>query len=329
MGRKRLHDKHLPLRVYLDHGTYWFRPKDAKPVNLGRDLAAMFAKYGAVIGAQWNGRTLGDVIDRYRSEVLPLKRSAQTQKNEAGELERLKAVFGDMRPDQLTPQHCYRYLDSRRRTKDGKPARTTARHEIVLLGHVISKAIRWGLASTNPVRGLDFGERAGKRARVPMEQVELVRAMASERVKVAIDLAVSTGQRRGDLLSLTRSQLTDDGILFRQSKTGAEVLITWSDDLRSIVEHAKRLTPQIPGDYLIRTRRGKPYSAFGFSAIWQRLMTKHVKAGGIRFSFHDLRAVSADGAETVEEARARLGHASTATTLRHYFHGVTKAKPRR
>ena len=62
MGRKRLHDKHLPLRVYLDHGTYWFRPKDTKPVNLGRDLAGMFAKYGAVIGAQWNGRTLGDVI---------------------------------------------------------------------------------------------------------------------------------------------------------------------------------------------------------------------------------------------------------------------------
>jgi integrase len=80
---------------------------------------------------------------------------------------------------------------------------------------------------------------------------------------------------------------------------------------------------------LIRTQHGKPYTARGFSAIWQRLMTKHVKAGGTRFSFHDLRAVSADGVATVEEARARLGHASIATTQRHYFHGVTKAKPRR
>jgi integrase len=162
-----------------------------------------------------------------------------------------------------------------------------------------------------------------------MEQVELVRAMASERVKVAIDLAVSTGQRRGDLLSLTRSQLTDDGILFRQSKTGAEVLIEWSDDLRSIVERAKRLTPQIPADYLIRTQHGKPYTAFGFSAIWQRLMMKHVKAGGRRFSFQDLRAVSADGASTVEEAQARLGHTSSATTQRHYYHTITRAKPRK
>jgi integrase len=177
--------------------------------------------------------------------------------------------------------------------------------------------------------GQHSGKRAGKRAQVSLEQVEAVRALASERIRVAIDLAVSTGQRRGDLLSLRRSQLTDDGILFRQSKTGADVLITWSDDLRSIVECAKRLTPQIPAEYLIRTQHGKPYTARGFSAIWQRLMTKHVKAGGQRFSFHDLRSVSADGAQTVEEARARLGHASTATTLRHYFHGVTKAKPRR
>jgi integrase len=216
-----------------------------------------------------------------------------------------------------------------KKCQDGQPARVAARHEIVLLGHVLSKAIRWGLATLNPVRGLDFGERAGKRAQVSLDQVEAVRALANERIRIAIDLAVSTGQRRGDLLTLQRSQLTDDGILFRQSKTGANVLIEWSDDLHAIVERAKRLAPQIPAEYLIRTQHGKPYTARGYSAIWQRLMTKHVNAGGTRFSFHDLRAVSADGAATVEEARDRLGHASTATTQRHYFHGVTKAKPRR
>ena len=32
----------------------------------------------------------------------------------------------------------------------------------------------------------------------------------------------------------------------------------------------KKLAPQIPGDYLIRTEEGKRYSAAGFSAIWQQ-----------------------------------------------------------
>ena len=67
---------------------------------------------------------------------------------------------------------------------------------------------------------MDFGERSAKRAQVPIEQVEAVKALAGERIAVAIDLAVSTGQQRGDLLSLKRDQLTDAGIVFRQSKTG-------------------------------------------------------------------------------------------------------------
>jgi hypothetical protein len=40
------------------------------------------------------------------------------------------------------------------------------------------------------------------------------------------------------------------------------------------------LLPQIPADYLIRKRNGRPYTEDGFSAIWQRSMGKHVKAGG-------------------------------------------------
>jgi|SRR5579871_5344376 len=327
MGRRRKRDKHLPQRVYLDHGTYWFRPKQGKAANLGRDLADALARYAALIGTQWSGRTLADVIDRYRLEVLPLKRSKQTREDEWRALDRLKAVFGHMLPENVTQQACYRYLDQRR-TKEGKPAPVAARHEVVLLGHVFAKAIRWGAASVNPVRGLDFGERAGKRPQVTMDQVSAVRALASERIRVAIDLAVSTGQRRGDLLALRRDQLTDEGIVFRQSKTGAGVLIEWSDALHSIVDRAKQLPPQIPGEYLIRKRNGRPYSARGFSAIWQRLMTKYVEAGGQRFSFHDLRSVSADGAATAEEAQARLGHASVETTRRHYLRGLVRAKPR-
>lgn len=327
MGRKRRHDTHLPQRLYVDHGTYWFRPKDAKAVNLGRDLAEALARYGAIIGPTWSGRTLGDVIDRYRAQVLPLKRSAATRANQDAELDRLKRVFGHMLPDAVTAPHLYRYLDTRR-TKDGKAAPVAARHEIALLGHVFSKAIRWGVASGNPVRGIDCGPRADKRQPVPMAAVEAVRQLATERMRVAIDLAVCMGPRRGDLLALRRVNVTDEGVLFVQGKTGRPQLIEWSDDLREIVARAKALKPQVPGEYLLRTREGQPYSAGGFSANWQRLMRLHVAAGGQRFTFHDLRAVSADGAATLEEARDRLGHASADTTQRHYRRGVQRGKPR-
>ncbi len=327
MGRPRKRDKHLPRRMYLVHGAYYFHPKAGKPVHLGRDLPDALTRYAGLIGTQWEGRTLGDVIDRYRAEVLPLKRSAQTREDQGIALGRLRKAFGHMLPDNVTAQHCYAYQDARR-GKNNQPVPTAARHEVQLLGHVFAKAIRWGIATRNPARSLDLGPRAAKRRRVTMDQVEQLCSIAGERMRVAIDLAVSTGQRRGDLLNLRREQLTAGGILFKQSKTGAEVLIEWSPDLEAIVARAKALVPQVPGEYLIRKRNGRPYNATGFSSIWQRLMKKIVQAGGERFSFHDLRAVSADGAATPEEARDRLGHTDVATTKRHYLRGVVKAKPR-
>ena len=326
MGARRRIDKHLPRRVYLEHGAYYFRPKDGKRVPLGKDLSQALAKYGTIIGPTWSGRTLGDVIDRYRVQVLPLKRSAATRLNEGIALDRLKRFAGHMIPDNITAPMLYRYMDARRRP-DGKPAPESARHEIGLLGHVYRKAIRWGVASGNPVRGMEKAVKKPRRAPVPMVEVEKVRALATERMRVAIDLAVCMGPRRGDLLTLTRSSLTDEGVLFTQGKTQRPQLIEWSDELRAIANRAKRLTPQVPGEYLIRTRAGDPYTPSGFSANWQRLMRKHVASGGQRFTFHDLRSVAADEG-TLEEARDRLGHASAQTTQRFYRRGVQRGKPR-
>lgn len=327
MGRKRKQDNHLPRRVYLVCGSYYFRPKVGKPVNLGHELAEALTKYAGLIGNTWTGNTLGDVIDRYRIEVLPLKRSAGTRRDQGKQLDRLKVAFGAMLPDNITAQMCYRYQDGRR-SEEGKLVPVAARHEVALLGHVFMKAIRWGKASGNPVPAMDLGPRSPKRAQVTMEQVAAVKKLANERMRPAIDLAVAIGQRKGDLLKLKREHLTTEGIYIKQGKGGTRVLIEWSPDLRAVVDELKAMAPQIPGEYLIRTRKGKPYSSSGFYQIWRRVMLKHVKAGGVWFTFHDLRSVSADGAETDEEARDRLGHTDVATTRRFYRRGVTKAKPR-
>jgi len=44
-------------------------------------------------------------------------------------------------------------------------------------------------------------------------------------LRVAIDLAVSLGQRRADLLNITRDHLRADAIYGKQGKTGAELLV--------------------------------------------------------------------------------------------------------
>lgn len=326
MGRTRKREKHLPRRMYLWHGGYRYVPNGGKPVPLGSDLGAALEKYAKLAGPSFSVRSLGDVIDKYRIQVLPLKRAKQTRDEEGKSLDRLKKAFGHFLPDNLTAQHCYAYMDARR-GRAGQPVPTAARHEIVLLGHVYKKAIRWGAASMNPVRGLELPKRSAKRRQVSMAEVEALKALANPRMAAAIDLAVSIGQRRGDLLALKHKDL-DEELHIEQSKTGAAIDMARSADLDAIIARLKTFKPDIPNEYLIRKRNGKPYAVDGFSSNWQRLMRKHLKAGGAHFTFHDLRSVSADGADTDEEAQKRLGHTSVETTRRFYRRGVTKARPR-
>jgi integrase len=327
MGRLRKREKHLPRRMYLYHGGYRYHPLGGKPVQLGSDLGAALVKYASLIGHAWSLRTLGDAIDRYRAEVLPLKKAKQTRDEEGKSLDRLKKAFGHFLPDNLTAPHCYAYMDARR-GKDGERVLVAARHEMALLRHVFSSAIEWGIASMNPVVPVKLPKRSGKRRKVQMEWVEQLRALASPRMRVAIDLAIMVGQRRADTLKLKWSDVSADGIYVKQGKTEAELLIAHSADLDELLDRAKALTPDIPREYILRKANGKPYTADGFSSNWQRLRRKYLKAGGEPFTFHDLRSVSADGAETVEEAQKRLGHASADTTRRFYWKNVTKARPR-
>lgn len=326
MGRHRKRDRHLPARVYLRRGAYYFVTPAGRWEPLGPDLAEAMAEYGRKMGGAWSGRTLGDVIDRYRVEVLPLKKSATTRTLEAPQLGRLRAVFGDVHPDSVTPQHLYRYLDDRR-DKAGRKVPAAAQHEIALLGHVYAKAIRWGLAAGNPVRRL---EKAPARARagryVTDAEFDAVRAGASDRLRVALDLALLTGLRRGDLLALTRDSITPTGLTVGTQKTGEAVEFTWTPALREAVDRARRLTPQVPGQYLIRNRAGRPYTPTGFAAIFKRAV---IRAKVAHFTMHDIRRKAASDSPTVAEAQALLGHTSAAVTLRHYIRKPRQVTPLR
>lgn len=326
MGRRRTHDTDLLRGLTFERGTYYFRGKDRKRVNLGQDFQAAMAKYGRLRGQITRCHTLHDVIERYRLEVLPLKPSKATREDQSRALTRLNRVFGHQLPDEISAPECYAYLDSRKNPK-GEPAPVAARHEISLLGHVLKKSIRWGAGIANVVRTLENMPKNVRTRYVTDDEFAACRALANPRMQIAMDLARSIGQRRGDLLKLKHEDCTDDGIVIRQGKTGAGILIAWTPTLRRIVRAAKALSPDIPREFVLRTADGGPYTGTGFSAIWQRLIAKFVAAGGTRFTFHDLRAKAGSDKATLEEAQALLGHSSSETTKRVYKRNLTKARP--
>lgn len=321
MGRRRIHNKHLPRRLYLRHGTYWFAHVDGHFERLGREYGEAIHRYAELCGPRAiKIATLGDAFDRYEREVIPNK-SPKSQKNNRQQLKPLRKVFGHMRPEDLRPPHGYAYLDARR----AKPV--AANLEIVLLKHVCSHLVRWGVLERNPlaeVRKLHVT----KRERDVLDwEFAAVYARATPRMQCAMDIARLTGLREGDILALRRDSVTPDGMLVRTGKTGKRLLFTLTPILTATIERLKAIHGPVASITLFTGRRGQTLTPAGFQSEWKRLMASALHAGILQqpFHFHDLRALAA--AESGEPTKL-LGHDSPATT-KTYLRRPTKVTPTR
>jgi integrase len=327
MGRKRKHNLHLPRGMSCERGAYYLRTA-TKRTPLGRDFAAAMAMYGRLMHAHWVGTTVGDILTRYLTEVTPVKRSETTRADEKRSIERLAKVFGAMRPGDLTVQHAYRYLDLRRDAA-GKAVPIAARHEVGLLRAALNKAVRWGAIDRNPLTQIELPAVPRRTRYVSDAEFAAARELASDRLQVAMDLALLTGLRQGDILGLTRSNLTAEGIEVTASKTGKAAVITWTPELQAAVARAKALAPQLGSPYLVRNREGQRYSASGFASLWQALMRRYKAAGGEVFQFKDIRAKTASDSASLAEASERLQHSTTAITSARYMRKAARIKPLR
>lgn len=271
------------------------------------DSYAMLAK---VLRGETRGG-MAALFARYREQVLPTK-AVKTQSEQSRQLTRLDEVFGALEIDDLKSTMVARYLDA---TMARRPV--AGNREIALLSDVFARAIRWGLAERNPCTGVKRNKEAPRTRAITDREFRAVLDMAREPVRHAMELALLTGQRIGDLLRARWSSITPDGLAFRQGKTGKQLLVQFSPELLALLDRCKaraRAMQVTTIDPHLIVGRGGRYTSGGFSTEWQALMRKCVAAGIERFTFHDIRSLSADRHKTGEH----LGHANPATTRRIY-----------
>jgi len=327
MSRARTRYKHLPKYVTVIHGAYWFRPPSGENIRLATlgDEVTMYREYAKHLEPVTHARTdtLNDCFNRYVLEVLP-GLAPRTQKDYLRHIAVLREVFGHMAPNEVQPRDVGRFLD----VQTGKIQKN---RQVAVLSAVYSKMVgRWYCAERNPCTHVERNEGRRRTRYVSDAEYATVRAAMPPRVQIAMDLALLTGQRQGDLLALRWAQVSEEGIFFQQGKTGKKLLVGLSPALSEVLERAKRLLPNLPREYVLRTRNGSPYAGEGFRAIWQRRMRRLVASGAVeRFTFHDLRAKAVSDSATLEEAFERAGHTSMQMTRGTYDRGTRKVKPLR
>lgn len=272
--------------------------------------------------------TVNDILDRYERTCLD-ELAPRTRIDYRRHIIRLREVFGTAVAAELEPKDFADFLDVRR----GVWQRVK---QLAVLSGAFTKAVRrWYWMKRNPLRDVERPRGKPRDRLVSQEEFDAVRASAPYRIKLAMDLAVMTGQRQGDILNfrwtdikdlpapiidpITKEVVTSE-LRVCQAKTGKRLAIGICKDLESALDKCWQLPMR--GEHVLTRIYGGQFTGEGFRASWQRNMRKFVRTGGVRFTFHDLRALAATRCPTIEQAQKLLGHTDPKMTKRVYRRGV-------
>lgn len=275
--------------------------------------------------------TVAEILHRYERDCLT-ELSPRTQIDYGRCLVRLRLTFGHFVATDMQPKDFADFINVKR----GRVYRVK---QLAVLSAALTQAVSfWYWIPRNVLKDVARPRFKPRDRLVEQEEFESVRFMAPYRIQLAMELAVMTGQRQGDILNfrwsdikelpeplvdpITGEVVTSELHVF-QSKTGKRLAIGICKDLEATLDKCWQLPTR--GQYVLSPRRsGEKFTGEGFRACWQRNMRKYVRLGGKRFTFHDLRALAATRCPTPEIAMRLLGHTNISMTLKVYRRGVER-----
>ena len=283
--------KKLPKYVQFKSGTYWYvqwnpTEKRMKWRKLGKSEPEMYRALANTIEA--SAITMRDILNRYQTEVV-VKQKLSTQKKREWQIKKLMNSFGEMLPNEVTPQDIYAY-----HAKRSQSVPVSANREMSLLHTVFRHAIKWGvITDKNPAAGLFKNKEEPRDRYVEDWEYDLIIKHTSGYVRNALELAFLTGQRIGDVLKMKWSNISVAGIKVKTEKTGKEVTITFSDAVQAILNNCK--STNVIGQTVIADENGHNVSYnrlyYQFRLIVGSLLETKQLASQI--NIHDIRAKAA------------------------------------
>lgn len=250
-------------------------------------LQSLFDGYQRSRGRSGSGRGFLDLAERTQSDIRKIVQH------------RLEPAFGDMPIAALgDPRVRGVFLEWRDERAETAPRR--ADYEFTVLARIFAWALDRRLILVNPLEKAGRVWHGSRREMVWSEADEAAfMRVAPPEMRLAMTLALWTGQRQGDLLRLTWNAYDGSWIRLTQSKTGARVSIPVGAPLRHALEAAPRRCPMI-----LSNTAGRPWKPDGFRTAWRRAAAR---AGITDLTFNDLRGTAVTRLRGLECTHAEIG----------------------
>lgn len=341
--------ENLPEKMLVNRGkkqdTYYYRiivnGKRTK-INLGHHLPTALQKIAEIEHtgiANPKIFTLQKVWDEYsESPKGLLARPPGTQEDYGRAWTKIGGSLGHMKLEDIKVYHLNQYME--RRT-----AKVRANREIALISILINFAKKYrGYTGENPCnrdKGVERNPEKGRKKYITKWEYEQLYTIADDLMKNAMDLLLFTGQRVGDVVRFKFSDIKHDVDLREtfmngvpaseilgidiadtlyvepekvKERTNKKIELIIEGELKNVIDRITKQNKQrkIPSLYLLCDEKGAKLQR---SSLSNRFDTVRKKAGfnAYDMQLRDLRRKNAVYS-TSEDAKDRLGHASTTMT---------------
>lgn len=301
--RPKTKDRHLPPCVYHKHNAYYL-VKKGKWQRLGTDLHNALLEYARIVALPEDG--LAALIEKALPHITA-KVSASTKKQYTDCARRLQDIFAEFHADQVRHGDIVQMLDA----FSDQPA--VGNRLLTVLRLTFQWAMDRELVAQNPCLSVKRLRQPTRDRLVTAAEYAAIYKQCAPWLQCVMDLCYLTGQRIGDVLSIERAHLGDEGIFFRQQKTGKRLIVGWTPELEAVVERTKKIGGTVKDmTYLVTGRGGKLRA---HSNVWKSFKLAARKAGVADATLHDLRAMSGTEADRQgKDPTALLGHTDRHTT---------------
>lgn len=254
-----------------------------------------------------NADTLVSVLDAYESSGDFRQLAERSQADYKKHLRAIAKEFGDF-PLAALPDRRSRGRFLEWRDQLALSSKRSADYRFAVFARALAWAHGRGLALCNPLErpGRLYKAERNDAVWTDADEAAFMEA-APEHLRLALQLALWTGQRQGDLLRLTWSAYDGTHIRLRQQKSKRRVVIPVAAPLRAALDEAK--AKRQDAVTILTTTRGTSWTSSGFRSSWGKSCKK---AGVADVTFHDLRGTAvtrlAKAGCTVAEIATITGH---------------------
>jgi integrase len=253
--------------------------------------------------------TLNATIVGYYQSPAFHQLAAGTQAGRRNVLERFREQHGDNRIAMLEQRHIIRHLSRM------KPA--ASRNLLKALRALLDFAVTEGYRPDNPAAGIKFRKYKPKSHHAwTAEEIAQFEAHwpVGTKPRLALALLLHTAQRRGDVVLMGPRHIRGASIYVKQQKTGAELQIPITAELRAVLEK----TP-VQAFAFLTTEHGTPYKPGEFSEWFRRQcdaagLPKHCVPHGLR---HAAATRLAEAGASPHQIAAITGHKSLTEVARY------------